>query len=374
LFKQIQTLGFSEKQVQNAINALSTPSILSSTLLSSFEPLQACLEYLILHLPECDLPQRFLPASNSSSPFVSSIHAGTEDLKARWVQDKAVKECGWPAHIVKELLSDKVMVEDWGLLQRSLNYALLGRTDEDPSEESADREAIDEDELQAYDARFVDKTHLLIPLPIAPIQLHIIFPSERHTLPLRGEPPWMYITSTTVAAYVRLHMLSELLNAFLDNTLVDPGETIIMAAVRFLEEQWASIEDNGPPEISYVLRHFLRRSDSSSETSQNDIFAAPAKQSLRAHGRRTIPRRDNRNDKTVKADFERMRRSKGYADVLTARTRLPAFAAQEAFLDLLATNRCVVVVGETGKLLVLVMRSIVSLFHLSYRLWKDYSA
>ena len=182
------------------------------------------------------------------------MHAGTSDLKTRWVEDKAIKECGWPAHIVKELLKERALVESWGLLQQSLNRILLGRTEDDAGTDSTDHETVDEEELQAYDARFVDQTHLVVPLPVAPMQLHIIFPTEKCTIPLHGEPPGMYITSTTIASYIRLHMLSELLWAFLTNTLIDPGESVIMAAIRFLEEQWASVEDNGPPDMSHFER------------------------------------------------------------------------------------------------------------------------
>lgn len=138
--------------MQLALKTLSTPSSLSTALLSSFEPLQACLEYLILHLPECDLPGRFLPSINSSNPFVSSVHAGTEDLKARWIEEKAVKECGWPAHIVKQCLEDKQLVENWPLLQQTLNRALMGQSVDDNAE-SSEQEQVDEDELAAYEAR-----------------------------------------------------------------------------------------------------------------------------------------------------------------------------------------------------------------------------
>ena len=345
----MQTFGFSEKQIQNAFKALSEPSVLSATLLSSFEPLQACLEYLILHLPECDLPQRFLPSSNSSNPFVSSIHAGTDDLKTRWIEDKAVKECGWPAHVVKDLLTDRKFVESWALLQQALNRVLLGRTEDDISDELIETEPMDEDELQAYEARFIDNSHLLVPLPVAPLQLHIILHSDEKAIPVRGEPPGMYITSTTVPAYARLHILSELLTAFLSNTLVDPGESVVMAAVRFIEEQWASIQDNGPPEMSHVLRHFLRRHQTAPKTDDADLGATTTQQYSKGRGPRPSNRRDGRSSEIIKAEFEKMRQSKSYSDILVARKRLPAFAAQKTFLELLAANRCVVVVGETGK-------------------------
>ncbi|GJE89518.1 HrpA-like RNA helicase [Phanerochaete sordida] len=349
LVKQLQTFGFSEKQANSAIKTLSAPSPLTSTLLSSFEPLQACLEYLILHVPECDLPQRFLPSSNSSNPFISSVHSGTEDIKARWAVDKAVKECGWPAHVVKYLVKDRRLVEDWGLLQQALNRALVGAAEEDISleTEATETEALDEDELSAYDAKFMDNTHLLIPLPVAPLELHVILRTDDRSIAVRGEPPAMYITSKTVAAYVRLHILSQLLSAFRNDTLVDPGESVIMAAVRFIEEQWASVEDHGPPEVSEVLRYFMRDQGQADNTEASEVTAAT--QGKRGgRQRKGGSRRDDRDAATIKAEFEELRQKKAYTDILAARKRLPAFAAQGTFLDMLDKNRCVIVVGETG--------------------------
>ena len=371
LSKQLQTFGFTEKQVHVTIRALSTPSALTSTLLSSFEPLQACLEHLVLHLPECDLPQRFLPSSNSSNPFISSVHSGTEDLKTRWAVDQAVKECGWPAHIVKELVKDRLLVENWGLLQQALNRILVGRAGDDISadQESDGLELLDEDELNAYDAKLVDKTHLVVPLPIAPFELHVILPKEEQSLPLHGEPPPMYITSKTIAAYVRLHILSQLLSAFQNDTLLDPGESVIMAAVRFIEEQWANIEDNGPPEMSQVLRYFMR-GKADVEDAETTETLAMVQQKRKGRQQKGTTKRDDRNDATVKAKFEELRQKKAYIDILSSRKRLPAFAAHDTFLDMLERNRCVVVVGETGMLFHHMTRQDLLIIILD-RMWKD---
>ncbi|KIP11667.1 hypothetical protein PHLGIDRAFT_27719 [Phlebiopsis gigantea 11061_1 CR5-6] len=343
LLKKLQSLGFTEKQTQQSLKALSTSSPISTALLSAFEPLQACLEYLMLHLPECDLPDRFLPSVNSSNPFVSSVHSGTDDLKTRWLEERAVKECGWPAHVVKQCLTEKRLAENWGLLQQALNRILVGRP-EDVTAEPPELEPIDDGELEAYEAQFIDKTHIVIPLPIAPLQLHVILLSEDHVLPLRGQPPPMYLTSTTVASYVRLHILSQLLSAFQDDLLIDSGETVIMAAVRFLEESWVDIEDNGPPEMSEVLRYFLRPPTTVTEESSGH----PAQRSSKQRQPRIAAKRDTRDDEAVKAEFDRMRQSKGYSEILASRRRLPAFTARDQFLNMLEKNRCVVVVGETG--------------------------
>ena len=100
--QQLGHLGFSNAQARDAISFLTQSSALASNLLGSLPSLEAAIEYLVLNVPECDLPQRFLPSTNSSNPFITSAHSGSDDLKRRWIEDRAVKEAGWPAHVVKD--------------------------------------------------------------------------------------------------------------------------------------------------------------------------------------------------------------------------------------------------------------------------------
>ena len=91
LTKQLQTLGFTTPQSRKAITYLSTPSPFAAQLLRFSNPLSALIEYLVLHVPECDLPPRFLPSNNSSNPFVMGAHGKKDDIALRWVEDRAVK-------------------------------------------------------------------------------------------------------------------------------------------------------------------------------------------------------------------------------------------------------------------------------------------
>ncbi|TCD63345.1 hypothetical protein EIP91_005646 [Steccherinum ochraceum] len=346
LHVQLAKLGFSSAQSKNATNALSVASPLSSSLLSTLSSLQACLEYLVLHVPECDLPARFLPAENSSNPFISSTHSGTEDLKRRWVEDKAVKECGWPVHIVRQCMDDLLSVDDWGGLISSLNARLFGDTIDDQPKVSPDSvEALDEAELEGWNAHFAESNHLVLPMPVAPVELHIIVASDR-TLPTSGRPPPMYITSNTLPAYIRLHLLSQLLTAFKTTSLIEPGESFLMGSLRLVEEEWARIQDHGPPEVSVVLQHLLvKRSVLNPAAAEDESLDAPRRGTAKRSPRRRL---DVRSDDQVKVDFQTTRRDPKFKDILDSRKRLPASAAEGQFLDLLARNQCVVVVGETG--------------------------
>lgn len=346
LTKELSLLGFTAVQARNAITALSQPSPLTSSLLGRLPPLQACIEFLILQVPECDLPKRFLPTANSSNPFVTSAHAGTDDLKKRWIEDKAVKECGWPAHIVKECTSDPTLTEDWGKLIFALNCRLVGVDWKEACTIDAEElEELDEDEVESLGGKRGANQELIIPLPVAPLSLHLIVPEDR-TIPCAITHPPMYITSSSVAAYVRLHILAKLIAAFKTGTLREPVESMLMAIMRLVEEEWAAIEDDGPPSISEALQNLLPRTAAPVSTEDATGDAHTLKSSSRKRARPS--HRDDRTDLRVKEDLQQLQQRSDYTKMLAAREKLPAFASRSDFLNVLKSSRCVVVVGETG--------------------------
>ncbi|KAL7285060.1 hypothetical protein ACG7TL_000151 [Trametes sanguinea] len=348
LLKDLELLGFTSIQARNAVKGLSEPSPLTSSLLGRLPPLQACIEYLILQVPECDLPQRFLPSVNSSNPFITAAHSGTDDLKKRWIEEKAVKECGWPEHVVKECSSDSRLIEDWSKLIFALDCRLIGEDwEEAMTMRPLETETLDQDEIDALGGKVGTDGELVIPLPTAPMQLHIIVGKDRR-IPIGGTFPPLYMTSSSVAAYVRLHILSRLIHSFKSDSLRDPDESVFMASMRLVEEEWAQIQDNGPPSISEALQHLLPRNTTAPPRTAGSRQDVPmlATSSVKQRVRHT--RRDDRSDAQVKAEYEQLTRKDGFAKMLSIRQRLPAYASRQAFLDLLRSNRCVIVVGETG--------------------------
>ena len=351
LLKQLATLGFKTTQARNAITTLSQPSPIASVLLRSNPPLQACIEYLILQVPECDLPQRFLPTLNSSSSFITSAHAGSDDLKRRWAEEKAIKECGWPAHVVKECMAEERLSNDWELLVSALNLRLLGDDwrelveEEPPTEKVKD---LGEDEAEAFGAYRNENNELVIPMPVAPLRL-VIIPLSGGDFRGHGHPPALYIVSSSVPAYIRLYLSSKLLEELKSGSLPEQGESLVMGAVRLLEEEWVSIEDTGPPEMDAILQNLAQ--EGQQDPGILDQGAKPTAGNSKSTGgrRRAIRKQDDRSDARVQEDFKTLTASDAYEKVLAGRRRLPAFSAETQFLDLLENNRCVVVVGETGK-------------------------
>jgi len=302
LTQQLGHLGFSKNQIQDATIFLSETSTLTSNLLSSLSPLEACIEYLVLHLPECDLPQRFLPTNNSSNPFITSTHSGHDDLKKRWIEEKAVKEAGWPMHAVQQCTANPRFLQSWDLLIVALSQKLIGRqVDDDITEDVGSPYQIDVDEYEAFGAQIEEPGHLVLPLFSAPIIIHILF-SDTRRYPRPGYLP-IFITSTTVPAYVRLHLLSRFLREMESKPELDAGEGFCMTLMRILEGEWAMIEDNGPPDMSIVLKDLIpspQRFIPIAEDKGDDTLSSPSKPNRKGWtGNRWVG-----NDAEIKRAFE----------------------------------------------------------------------
>ncbi|KAK0464219.1 P-loop containing nucleoside triphosphate hydrolase protein [Desarmillaria tabescens] len=339
--QKLQLLGFTPIQAREAVDFVSEPSAISATLLASQGVLEASIEYLVLHVPECDLPERFLPEVDSSNSFITSVHVGTDDLNPRWVIEKATKEAGWPVHIVRECLSDPNLTNSWDLLVATLCQRLIG---EDVTSSFDKSKTLSPYEINLEDVEglggHVDEHQLILPLRTAPIQLHVLYSAK--FFPRQDYMP-MYLTSSKVPAYVRLHMLSQLLRS---GELFDAGGSFCVTALSILDEEWAKIEANGPPRISTVFRHFSPRSEVASNLKLEE---GPFAQGT---GRRRgdLYSQDWRTSRQIKEEYGSLRRAKKaqYEYIMAVRRKLPAFASKDEFLKKLADNRVVVVVGETG--------------------------
>ena len=355
ILQQLEGLGFRKTQARDAVTFLTKPSRLASNLLHAASPLEACIEYLVLHIPEVDLPQRFLPEKNSSNPFVTSIHEGQEDIKKRWIEERAIKQAGWPAHVVHECTAEPRLVEEWALLVAALNRRLVGEPwlDVTMQPDDGDVECITEDEIESMGATYADDHTftLVMPLFLAPVQLNFVIPPG-YSYNRSSRPPPMYVTSSSVPAYVRLHLLAKLLGAFELGTIKDSTESICVSAMEVLEEHWAVLEDQGPPNMYDVLKHLVP-SQEGQDPERVPTVGAPTNATSKSTSRKPRNKsnstgQDLRSDAEVTQDFEMMRQDARYAKMYESRHRLPAFASKDDFLAMIERSRVVVVVGETG--------------------------
>lgn len=360
--KQLQILGFKPDQSQKAVAFISEPSSFTTNFAATLTPLEASIEYLLLHTPEVDLPERFMPANNSSNSFITDARSGTDNLRRRWFEESMVKEGGWPLYLVEEELTTAPSgVDHPETLVSELGKRLLGKT-EPLQEEAPTLGDVDPMEVDAYGGT-ISPGRIAIPLPISPFTLHIFTPDDTSVL---VSPPAIHISSPSVPAYVRLHILSSILQAADEGRLAEDGESFVGACLRIIEEEWVDIEDNGPPDISQVLKHITpnKPQDTDEENPGEVSLVKFGKRGQRSH------RTDGRTDEQVRTDFQRLCASERYQAMFAARKRLPAFSARGDFLSALEKSRVVIVVGETGNLS---LRSTTKIFNEIGRIWKDHS-
>ena len=284
-----------------------------------------------------------MPANNSSNSFVTDALSGTDNLQTRWFEESIAKEGGWPLYLIKEELATAPYgIDNPGTLVSRLGMRLLGKA-ESLQGEGLMLGDIDPVEIDAYGG-ITSPGRVVVPLPVSPFTLHIFTSGNSSAL---FSPPAVHISSPSVPAYVRLHVLSCILQAVDEGRLIEDGETFVGACLRIIEEEWANVEDNGPPDIAQVLEHIPPHQllDTNEERLDEDSFVKPGIHKERSH------KNDDRTDKQVTEDFRKLCANKRYQDILALRKQLPAFSAREKFLLALGKSKVVVVVGETGNVL-----------------------
>ena len=204
LSQQLSHLGFNKDQIRNVSQFLAEESLFASILLNSLPPLEAAIEYLVLHIPECDLPQHFLPANNLSNPFITAAHSGIDNLKRRWIEEKAIKECGWPARIVRECTEEEECIEMWDRLLVALGRKLLGQEIGKSSISSGQTIPYEMkvEEFEAFGGQLVEPGHLVMQLFSTPVSIHVLLSNEGHYprpgyIPIYLQLPFLLISGFT---------------------------------------------------------------------------------------------------------------------------------------------------------------------------------
>jgi hypothetical protein len=300
----------------------------------------------LLYIPEAELPARFLPENNSSQDFISSAHGGVEDILQRWAKERATRGAGYPK-VAVNAASEQVDGR-WDLILELLCAQLTGLG---PPNLSMDvdiemRNMSRQGELEAVqavypDATFNEKTGVLsIPLPTAPAFLNILY-SPDHPYPEGTRIPPLYVTSSMMAPYIRLYLVSELVKQIAPDGTREAGDGICFTAVHLLDQVWQKIEESGPPDMAMVTKNLIP---------PPTIFPESAEDPL-VHGK-GVPiskwpkAMDTRNDEQILKEFNEFK--EGYISILAERRKLPAWAIQEEMVRVIGRSRVVVVVGETG--------------------------
>ncbi|WVQ69774.1 uncharacterized protein L199_007994 [Kwoniella botswanensis] len=384
---QLTNLGFRSTHITSALSALSAanarlhssssstkdPLVLSLSILS---PLEAAIEWLLLHLPEDDLPPRYRPSS-SSADFITGASAtsgGKTALVKGWLVDKLVKQAGFPRKAVETILAEEQ--------RESIVLDLLGRrlceweTDEDgwgvkeygsgwTGDEAADEERriTREEEIMALEAvlgeryQQLSSTESTISIESEytadSIRLHILFdqhspyPSPQYP----NHPPSFFISSDTLPAYIRLHLHAQLLRAFRDperhdlTSVLEAGSGgAVLIMVEYLESTLSSVLET-PPDVGEVTKYLVPKVEDAISTKSDTPVKRKQKQNKESY-KRKIPTVEE--EEAVRKKQKGMMDNPSYAPMLADRMKLPAWKERDNITNALESNRVLVVVGETG--------------------------
>lgn len=378
---QLKGLGFRPAHVTSCINALiaahgrlhrgtssSTKDPLTLSL-SYLSPVEAAIEWLLVHLPEDDLPPSY--RSSAATDFVSGAAAGQggqAQLVKGWLVDKLTRKAGFPRKAVDLVLENETRetvaldvlgrklcgwekdCDGWSVEEYGNGWEAEG----DEEERAAMREeeltvlgSVLDDRLQRISA---DEFSIRIDSDMEDLKLHIIFsdaspyPSSRYP----QHPPSFYLQSDTLPAYFRLHLHGEVLRAFRDperpdlQSMLDSGVGgAVYAMLEILETALPLCLDN-PPDIAAVTQYLVPKAP---EVEPEEVRRKKAATNRYRGGR-------SQANRIGQAEMERHReaalRAPGWEKMLKVRQNLPAWSARQAILDSLDKSRVVVIVGETG--------------------------
>ena len=357
----LRTLGFQRHQIEGALAVISSSTSDRSPYLASLlslPPLEACISYMLLRLPESDLPAQFKSQQTTSDPFVRGGNLKNIPIAVQWLASRAIKEGGWPEGTVLDVVQSGTT--DWGLIVERLGGRLVGssfeyKSAEGGGQDTSEREVKRSEEIGAIrsvylDAKYdADRATLSVPLPSDPDTCVNVIYSPLHPYPsINSRIPPLFISSPKRSSYVRLHLLSQILSALgpdgdLELSLIS-GEGIMFGAVDIADNESLRIQDS-PPEIDDVMKRLVSRSSTTTSSSRDQDRRKPPRRQRRPQGDIL----DDRTDEEIKREFEQSRRSEEYVVMLEARKKLPAWNSQDEIVRLVESSRVIVVVGETGQ-------------------------
>lgn len=376
-------LGYREGHVQSALTYVQSRAARSDPLLDGLTTGSALqdilLQYLQITLSEEELPTSghgYQPTSAETGIRVVKRVDKPSGLKEAWLAEKIAKEAGYPLEAAQEAV--EAAAGDEATALDLLARRLAGWSDTAPdanghaSGGGANRSELArkrETEVEALEAmcgkqiRRASEGRITISIPESPqpLLLHVILFSTSHAYPSPSEPgealhlPVFYLSSggnPAIPAYIRLHLLSLLVNKIRDleqpdwREILEAGEGgLIYEMVAYLGERVVKVLKDPPP-ASEVLRN-LRHDE---EEEYAGRTASSGRNTPQGNRNRNAPRRAMvpGNNAALAQEYARLAASPEYQAMLVTRHRLPAYKSRTELIRTIELNRVVIVSGATG--------------------------
>ncbi|RUP47114.1 hypothetical protein BC936DRAFT_146116 [Jimgerdemannia flammicorona] len=331
------------------------------------------LDWLCLHVPEDDLPPRFLKANYN--PTMRTISHTPSTLGRDWTLQR-MTAIGFPLAACEEALDEggddeakALQVLQWRLVhgdeERLPQLDLAGFDAEELASGRLDEAMVLE---SIYDTRFekVSESTYRVLIPPkdgtyrgtsrsgkskqgAPVHLEVQIPPDSaypHVLPI------LIIRSDGLPAYIKLAAMKDLVREA-ETNLTFIGSPMVGMCIEWLEEHLWTIVEN-PPKLREVTEGFARMQLGAANENNGDAMAdshSKPSQRRRRNNPNQGPRSRNDSRDTSEALLAALREiyaSPAYQPIRQIREKLPAHSFRDNVINAVRANQVVIVSGETG--------------------------
>lgn len=297
------------------------------------------LEWLLIHVPEDDLPSWCLPPGYSAGISLASGRLERESKLKRLAQ------AGYSLDLCTTSLQQNH--DDEGLAAEYLQQTLIPLSTL-PIPDPTTGEDVWKDEMATLEAIFDDRFSVLSSSSCSvKLQLErVLSVSVLFRTPRRGYPtsavPIISIQSADLPAYIRLSATQQAI-VFARDTLMGDSN-MIFALVEYLETNIPRITEN-PGSLLELTSPGPNHATSSAIQPSSTSEAFKAQQQRKAlHKKPTTQRSDADLLKAWKTNQETPAQKR----MMKSRQSLPAWSKQEAIVNAVQRNQCTIISGETG--------------------------
>jgi len=301
------------------------------------EALQYCkdeeevLEWLLIHVPEDDLPTFALPANYSAGISLASGDLVTE------AKLKRLAAAGYPrdlcAQALREASNDEQQAALW--LQSTLHSVVVVDAADDVEtlvEWENEKLVLESIYADRYSSMSENDCSIILDLPALSTIVRIIVPTIGYPQKL----PAVLIESTKLPAYIRLSATKQVLQHAQADLI---GTPMVFSICEWLELNLQGIVDH-PMSLSEL---HLASQPLPSHTPKRQIQSKYPN-----HARPKRAQIDTRSNDTVLSAWKERQTSAQQQKMINARKMLPAWAKQNDILQAISKHQVTIVSGETG--------------------------
>lgn len=317
IVRELSTAGFRKSHIEEAA--------------SICKDKEECLEWLLIHVPEDDLPSWALPEN-----YTAGVSLASSDMR-RENRLKRLADAGYAKDLCKDALDAADGDEDKAaaVLQRRLLDQNEDGGKADESTQAAWHEELST--LQAiFGDRFVShKTTCTIKLELQTSAGRAIVLRARSATAYPYDIPVLAI-ETDLPAYIRLSILKQCLHNAKENLV---GDQMLFSIVDWLEVEIPRIIEN-PGKLSDVSAAIA--------TVHNRSITARVDDRKRRHPLPVVWKANSKISQDLLSQYTGRHATKEQQRMLQARQNLPAWKLQDEIVTAVNDNQVTIISGETG--------------------------